>query len=252
MTSPVIDGYATGMASGTTTQSAALTTTTSNDIIVVATYASTYGNSNPGVAVSGVAASGLTFTKRVRSHVSQCGGLELWWAVAASPLTAATITVTYAAAFDDACVVAFGVAGCHTAAPWDGNSTLPANNGYAGPSTGAQTAALTGSTSSADDLLLMAVGAGRSASSTQFTVAPTGFTLVASKFNGGGSGYGGLGIAAEAVSAVQTGVTVTWGSSITDDATTSAAGSSLEYVLDALTADTAGGSAAPPAVFVIV
>jgi hypothetical protein len=131
MTAPAIDGSATGQGSTSTTLVITLTTTQANDIIIVCFSSMQVGGySSPATSVT---ASGLSFTRRKSYEFGANNGeLEVWWALAASPLSSKAITVTYAGTVDSA-GVAIGVSGADASNPWDANAALPAlNNGASG------------------------------------------------------------------------------------------------------------------------
>jgi hypothetical protein len=155
MGTPTIDGTAHGISTNANA-TLSLTTTQNDDIIVVMAY-NEFQNSGAGAAVSSVTATGLTFAQRSISNSSTHGSLEIWWAHAASPLTAATITVAWAAAFDDSVILALGVNGCgNLSAPWDANGSLPTKASFSG---GVTNPGVTGvSTTTANDFLIAAIG----------------------------------------------------------------------------------------------
>jgi hypothetical protein len=105
MTIPALDGHVKiDTISGMNVATVVLTTTNSPDVICVVAYAEKAGGAP---TVTGVAATGLTFARRAISNASGAGCLELWWALASTPLTSASLAVTWSAAFDDCAVVAF-------------------------------------------------------------------------------------------------------------------------------------------------
>lgn len=223
MPAPSIDGTANGIQTGSGTGTCTLTTTQPNDIIVVVVYNENVALAAPAVAT--VTSPGLTFARRSRGNSSLAGSIEIWWAVAASPLAAAVISIAWAAGFDDAAFIAFGVKGCNTVSPWDSNVSVPAlqsNNGTWTPTFSNI------STTQANDLLLFGCGVPRPA--TNLPGAPTGFTVVDSRSNGGGGLFASLIIFSKAVTATQSAITVA--GSTTADGTNAG-----EAFLDALTAD---------------
>lgn len=117
--SPAIDGTATAE-NDATTITLSLTTTNSNDIIYVAVNSGSATGSAP--TVSSVVASGLTFTQRKGVTQSQ-QDLEIWTALAASPLSSESIVVTLNSTPDGALGIAFGVSG--TDINFDSNASLP-------------------------------------------------------------------------------------------------------------------------------
>lgn len=235
MAAPTVDGNAHGSATATTTVAATLTTAQTNDIICALVHVE---KDATALFISGVSGGGLTWRRRSMTsavNVSTSVGaqaLELWWAVAASALTAQTITATCSATFDDATIVVFGVHGCNTANPWDANDSLPAQLWD-------QTApSFTGiSTNNANDLLLYCVGAVGGNSLT----APSGFTLIDSASNAGGTRQSSCAAYGEGVTSTQSSVTVTAGGSL---------GLPTTALFEALTAD-AGGNTLPAIPYVL-
>jgi hypothetical protein len=177
------DGVASSQASGTQTISAAITTTQPRDIIGAVVYA----EQTPQPSVASVTAPGLTFARHIVSHATDRGDLELWWAMAGSPLDAVTVTVAYPANFDDAALVVFAASGCNTNSPWDTSPGLP------GAATSYNTAPQFPPvwTGEIGEVLI-------NASATYYTghvATPWQFDLVASVSNGGGEWYAGLNVA---------------------------------------------------------
>jgi hypothetical protein len=86
---------------------------------------------------------------------SYYGDIEVWWAVAATPLVAETVTVVTTVANSAFLIMElFGAIGINTTAPWDTNVSLPAistNLNGGAPSTTEVTGV---STSNANDLIL--------------------------------------------------------------------------------------------------
>jgi len=106
-----IDGNGTGQFTGTNTGTCVLTTTQANDVIIVMVHCEKTGSAQ---TVASVTSPHVTFSKRsslafVNTNNSSNQNLEVWWGVAASALSAETITITLSAATDDASYVAFGV-----------------------------------------------------------------------------------------------------------------------------------------------
>ena len=158
---PYLDGPAVsnnGGGVGGNTATITLSTAAANTVVIVAVK-SYYGMS-PGTTT--VTAPGLTFTLRKVS-----GTLQLWWAPAASPLSAVTITATFPSNCGDWGMIAFGVVGCNISAPFDTSGTLPMAVSTLSP-TGINTVA-------ADTLLLFVVGGGGSGTETPV---PSGYTAL--------------------------------------------------------------------------
>src|SRR5579884_3280886 len=146
--SPTLDGSVQFQANvGVSSANGALTTTKTNDVICVVATPSKASGTNP--VVSSVTATGLTFTKRT-SLTSGNGDVELWTAVAASALSAVTITVNFSLSTDGAVVWAFGLNGLNTGTIFDANASVPAI------SESGTTATI--STNTADDVIVVAYG----------------------------------------------------------------------------------------------
>src|SRR5579885_845742 len=146
--SPTLDGSVQFQANvGVSSANGALTTTKTNDVICVVATPSKASGTNP--VVSSVTATGLTFTKRT-SLTSGNGDVELWTAVAASALSAVTITVNFSLSTDGAVVWAFGLNGLNTGTIFDANASVPAISGSG------TTATI--STNTADDVIVVAYG----------------------------------------------------------------------------------------------
>lgn len=125
-----IDGTpVTGIISGAATNtvvSGALTTSNTDDVIVA--FIGVNNGSVAQVRVSSVAGGGLTWTKRA-SQEFLSGGIfqyidyEIWWAPAASALTAQAITATLSANSRSATIQVFAVSGANTSSPFSPAST---------------------------------------------------------------------------------------------------------------------------------
>jgi hypothetical protein len=134
----------------------------------------------------------------------------------------------------------FGVNGCNLSAPWDANSSLPAIQSLNLSSSGSAVPSFTVSTTSAHDFLIFGVASANNWL-TPGTI-PIGYSLITTASNGGGALYAKLAAAGLGVSSAQSAITVSWGSAIPDNGTTSASGSAAEFIFDALTADAAGST----------
>jgi hypothetical protein len=171
-----LDGHATGGNSASASTTVTLTTTNANDVIIVQAVGV---NASGAITVSSVTASGLTFTKRKALVFATNDTIELWWAIAAAPLSAKVITVNWSSsvsAANVAALCAFGVSGADTRNPWDPDASLPAT------ATGSNSVPTVSgvSTDSPDTILL-----GLSAELTALTeTAGSGFTLIDSTTQG--------------------------------------------------------------------
>ncbi len=193
----------------TPTRTITISTLAANEIIVLAAYLE--NSASTITSISSVSGGSLTwskltaFTNNVSVHPDS--GLEIWWALAPTPLPPATVTVTYAInIIDDNVLVIFGVFGCYTANPWD-DGPLPSTNGTVSTSP-----SCTGvNTFEQNDLLLAFMGSINDTAGDRTNV-PTGFTQVAGAGGGGGGAHAQCSVASKLVSARQSGVTVSWGS----------------------------------------
>ena len=167
--SMAIDGSVT---TNTTTGNAyvvSLTTTQSNDVIIVMSYSfSSAGN------VSSISdTTGLTWHKRQAGATGGSLDYDEWYAIAASPLSADSITITYGAAPNER-VAAFGISGANTSVPFDPNVSLPAqsNSGSSNVSTLSVSSI---STNTSSDMLITSL---RGLGSLPTLTRPSGFSAV--------------------------------------------------------------------------
>lgn len=136
-----LDGTPQGGNSGGTTAFAlpAFSTTFGNDVVYIAVLTT-------GAIPSSISGGSLTFASRVSLTTSN--SIMLYKAIAASPLSSEVYTVNFSASsFVTAAVFAFS--GAHSASPFDPNGAIPTT------STGA--AALSFTTSNANDILIAAI-----------------------------------------------------------------------------------------------
>jgi flagellin-like protein len=192
--------------SGTVT----LTTTRSNDVVVVAINNEDATNAAV-TTVSSVTSPGLAFSLRSSKTAASptYQDLEVWYSVAASPISSATITVTLLGSTDAASIIAFGVSGANTVTPWDPNVALPATatgNPAAAPSVSGV------STTTANDFILGIQGNGNgvSAAATDET-SGSAFSLIKNNDNIGGTNAESAAAEYQVVSARQSGVSVAFG-----------------------------------------
>jgi hypothetical protein len=166
----------------------AFSTTYGNDVVYVALVT----NGGPGLAPTG---GGLTFTLRARDNDGTSNdNVELWSAIASSPLSGAVITVnTTSSAFVTGCIFAFS--GTKSSSPFDSNAAIPAitsTGNYFIPPT-----FTTSNNGTVGNDILIALGR------TGGTVtAAAGFTLI--------TGANFLGVNYQLVSSPQSAVTWTW------------------------------------------
>lgn len=237
MTSPVIDAgngggsYGSGSFSSTSAGSFATTWGTSSTGAGVVVAVVQYGETSGTPAVSSISVSGLTFTKRsgVINTTSSAhrSTTEVWTAPFTSGFnhggSSLTWTFNFSSNVDDATVGLFAVTGVYsTSSPFD-NGSVPDS---AFNTTSTTPPAATYSTSQADDLLIYISGRTNGISGTS---TPSGWTLLGSKANNGGTNYAYQNVYYKSVSATQSGQTVADASTTNDVSWTS-------YV-DAFTAD---------------
>ncbi|HET7880547.1 MAG TPA: hypothetical protein VFL55_06645 [Acetobacteraceae bacterium] len=213
-------------------------------ILLVTVY-----NEHTGTAaatVSSVTGAGATFALRKRSNGSATGGLDLWWGHATGDLSNVNLTVNFSGAYDDAVINVCAVTGCaNQSAPFDTNAGLPA--ALSAP-TVTWTPSFSGiNTSQAHDTLLFIAG---SVSPTGAWTPPTGFTNIAHPTYGGGSWACMAAVDAQQVSTLQSGITVTSGTALSNSFSGTA--TCGEAIFDALTADvSAGGGGSQARVMVL-
>lgn len=230
-----IDGSAVhGSGPGNSSHAVTLTTTQTNDIICVLAYSENSGGTKR--SVSSVSGGGLTWARRAQSNSGSAGisDYELWWALAPTALSAVAITVTFSGTYDDSMLVAFGVHGCNTAAPFDPNASVPAvrSNDGSGGFTGI-------STTNANDLLIFAMSsAWAPLLPGQGQIGPTGFAYVNGAVSSAGGLYGSAAVWSRGVAAP----TVNQSYSMVFNWPTN--GNGVEAIFDALTAPPAGGAGA--------
>jgi hypothetical protein len=182
-----IDGHAHAQFSTTNSGTVTLTTTLTDDIIVLQVHCE---KGSATQTVSSVSGGGLTWAKRSSLAFNVDGNInnnmEVWWAHAASPLSAAVVTVTLSAATDDASLIIFGVNGCASfTTPWDTNVSLPATNDNLISTT--STPSVSGvSTTSGGVMVLAFYGTG---SHPNMPTAGSGYTIIDSMNNGGGTNF---------------------------------------------------------------
>ena len=208
-----LDGSSSGMSFGVTTVAAALTTTKTNDIIVVMVGAEI--TSGASINVASVAGGGLTWALRKRLQYNagrrtppNPQTYEVWWALAPSALSAVSITATFSGAADNATIVAFGVNGAKTLAPWDTNASLPVTNTDV-IQTDNNPPSVSGVSTTAVNTMLIA-GWSNSNAGPALAGPPTGFTEIAFPQESSGSDWSWQEVSYQIVSAAQSSITETF------------------------------------------
>jgi len=225
-----IDGSATGCfggatqsapcTAGTSSGAATLTTAGSTDVFVVEVanenVAGAVLRTVSNIACTSSCPTGLTSFARVANNTitsSPYDDAEVYWASATGAATSMVITVTLTGATSDASIVAFGVSGANTASPWDSNVALPA---LAKSTSGTTAPSVSGvSTSNAADMILGFSGILDSSTNVPPTeTAGSGFTLIATQNDGGGTGKSEAAAEYNVVSATQSSLTVAFGTAV--------------------------------------
>ena len=116
--------------SSSTTAAVTLSTAQSNDVIVLVSEANGVSQTGSTAHITSISAGTLSFTNRVLLSLINNQSIELWYAVAASPLSALSITATYGTSIV-ATMCAFGISGANTTTIVDPNGVLPVNNNTA-------------------------------------------------------------------------------------------------------------------------
>lgn len=111
----------TGALTESSSVSASLTTSSSNDVIILSA-----GTSSPAASVSSIVDSAsLAWTHRATETGPTSVEMEEWYAVASSPLTSDSITVSWSGSGDNT-FEAFAISGADISSPFDPNPALPA------------------------------------------------------------------------------------------------------------------------------
>jgi hypothetical protein len=111
------------------TRTLTLTTHNPNDIVIL--HVVMNAETGPAPSVTAVTStSGLVWTKRtavsgITEH-SYYADVEIWWALAPSPLAGEVITIEVSSQLGFLTAAAFGAFGANLSAPWDTNGSLPA------------------------------------------------------------------------------------------------------------------------------
>lgn len=201
--------------------------TAANSIICMASFCNVVALTAP--TITSITGGSLTWSMRKFARGNALGNLELWWALAATNQTGVTFTANYSGLFDDASAIVFSVAGCKTAAPWDSNGTISKS---ASSASNPWTPSFTGiTTTEANDFLIFL--AATDGSWSQPGTLPSGYTIITSRSNSGGSHNAVIAGAYLGVTSTQSNVTSTWGSSLANPYP------GAEAIFDALTADSA-------------
>lgn len=198
-----IDGSgATAIASGTSSVAATITTPSTNDIIIAFIHCE---STSVARTVSGVSGGGLTWALRKRwtNPSGPWSNIESWWAAAASPLTAQTITATFSGAIDDCSLQLAAVHGVlNLVGPWDVNVSLPvAAAGISG------NISVSISTTATDTILFGFTGD----ATPNVPATGTGFTQLYLTSNGGGANYSYTKSQYQVFAVAQTGYSATFG-----------------------------------------
>jgi hypothetical protein len=177
----------TGISSGSANTTATISTANGSDEVCILAAAESVSGGTIRT-VSSVAGAGLTWAQRaaIQQPNSTFGAhlnMETWCAPAASALSGQVITVTWSGAYDDACMVAWGVHNQNVAAPFDTNGSIP---GTATVPASTGTAATIGGISVSSPSNTFVIGAVASPV-TNDSGDPAGFTRIAFIQNGNGT-----------------------------------------------------------------
>ena len=194
---PAIDGTSAVGGSSSGSLSLNLTTTQSNDVIVVVGGGTNTSTAGTNLTVSGCS---LTWTRWEYAYDFASREVDLWYAIASSPLSACTITETVAGGtWLVTGMTAMGISGANTSTPFDPNG---ASSGIAHGASSTPTVSGI-STSNAHDILIGGVVAAGSGPPT----AGSGFTQLWNS----GAVTPVLASEYEVVSATQSGISLTFG-----------------------------------------
>lgn len=190
-----LDGSASGHGSSVVSVTATLSTNSNPDVIIAFCTID-----SPSLHVSGITASGLSFTKRASSTGSNNFDVEEWYAIASSQLTNVVVTCSNSGT-DNMDLEVFGISGANTGSPFDTHAGIPS---VAYSSSGSTTPATTITTSNANDMIIGLVAT--QYKSGQSLVKGSAYTLVLSDV----VGHPNVGSEYEVVSATQSGLSVGW------------------------------------------
>jgi hypothetical protein len=204
-----IDGLATSHSVSSSVISASLTTTKTNNIIVA--IVTSFGSAT---TVTGVTATGLTFTKRLSTGVLGIGGgnnqdIDVWWAPCPTVITSKSISATYAGgnpSFPG--LVVFGVNGASLANPWDTGTSGVVNHST---SAGA-TPTVSGLNTNNPNCLILGACALNDSATGDLNKPGTGFTDLINNASTSAA-MNGVDVEYKIVSAKQVSVAVAFGSS---------------------------------------
>lgn len=125
------DGFQTANNTSTSV-GVATTTSNSNDVIIaIAICNNTVAGGNAACGVTSVSGCGLTWALRIANDDgagSMLETVEEWYAIAASPLSACTITAAYSGGPSAARIIVWGINGANTTTPFDTNGSVPATS----------------------------------------------------------------------------------------------------------------------------
>ena len=194
---PAVDGTSTVGGSSSGSLSLTLTTTQSNDVIIIVGGGTNTSTAGANLTVSGCS---LSWTQKSFANDTASREVQLWYAIAASPLSACTITETVAGGtWLVTGMTAMGISGANTTTPFDPNG---ASSGIAHGASSTPTVSGI-STSNAHDILIGGVVAAGSGPPT----AGSGFTQLWNS----GAVTPVLASEYEVVSATQSGISLTFG-----------------------------------------
>lgn len=219
---PTIDGTSTGSTNLNPGFNTVLSTSLSNDIIVALIFHNTRNSVGAPRACTSVDSATLGTFNRRGSQVSYHSGftgtpyiaLDVFWALATSPLSSEVISASFDGNFDNGAGVFFGVNGCgNLSSPWDINGSLP---GVVSDASGTSTPSIQPvSTNARGTLIFGFTGTANEGGDNNAVTAGGDFSFLAERREVGGSSWSRCGAVYKGVSSAQANSTVpfghTWG-----------------------------------------
>ena len=179
-----IEGVAVGATgfNNQSTKSVSITTTGNNELVLIFVSLAN-GTSSSALNVDTVTSANLTFAKRnnfAHTAAFYSTDVECWYAIAATPLTSESITVTLNANAAGGGIAVVGIIGADPGAPFDINVSSEVNDFGTSSAAGSATFSSTGS----DDIIFFV----EVTTDTPTYGTPTGFTNIGASGSSGGVG----------------------------------------------------------------
>jgi hypothetical protein len=209
MPAPVLDRHAHSISSGGTTTTISVTTGAANTLVLVASsVGGTSTSVQPALSIAGAGLAWTAIDVATAGSGHAAGGfynaLQVWWAIAASQLTAQTVTITSNQTADDCATVYASFTGAYNAAPVDPHAQ--AVNAFF--VTVSALPLMNLSSSNADDIAVVVGGANINYS---FGTAQSPAIVIDAALNAGGSRIGSVGMVYSIFSTPQSAVSVGFG-----------------------------------------